>query len=355
MGAALSTSWGAMPPIQDFFPPTPAVYTGMVTTFQLFPVFTVIQWGTSWYPAGKTSMTSSIFNLPGRLAWCIMEIVGPLNLVYNLSHSSPSFFELPAPNQLAAVLYCTHYLNRAIISPFFSAPSMSPIHAFIMFSAMTFNWLNSSCISGWLSGHAMPVSGYQTDGASAMDPSSFSFLLVQILPFIGTILFSLGMAGNIYSETELFRLRRDSAEQASSKKSDTPTTTTVVSDSNGKDGNKFHKVYVIPPAEGVFRTILYPHYIFEWLEWVGFALVGTAVFPLPGTKRVAPPLQAAPWILPAAWTADVLGIPLPLPAVLFAINAVANMLPHARWGRKWYVEKFGEKGLPDVEPLFLIH
>ncbi|KAJ6103888.1 hypothetical protein N7486_004110 [Penicillium sp. IBT 16267x] len=341
MGASLSTIWGAMPPIQDFTPPTAVAYTGLLTAFQYFPVFSVIQWFLSWHPAGKTSMKSSIFNLPGRLAWCIMEITGPVVLIYSLSQASPSFFELPAPNQLVAALYCTHYLNRAIISPFFSAPSMSPIHVFIMLSAVAFNWLNASCIAGWLVGYAIPIPGFQTDGAPALDPASFGFTLVQILPFIGTILFSLGMAGNIYSETELFRLRRESAEQRSSKKSDT---TTVIADSNGKDGNKFHKVYVIPPVEGVFRTILYPHYVFEWLEWVGFALVGIAVFPLPGMS-VAPPLRAAPWVIPAAWSADLLGIPLPLPAVLFAINAVANMLPHARWGRRWYVEKFGEKGV----------
>ncbi|KAJ5759717.1 hypothetical protein N7520_006873 [Penicillium odoratum] len=341
MGAIISTSWGALSSIQDFLPPTPAAYTGVATVFQYFPIFSVVQWFLSWHPAGKTSMKSSIFNLPGRVAWCIMEIVGPLNLIYNLSQTSPSFFELPVPNQLVAALYCTHYLNRAVISPFFSAPSMSPIHVFIMFSAIGFNWLNSSCIAGWLSGYAIPIAGFRTDGSPALDPSSASFALVQILPFIGAIMFSLGMAGNIFSETELFRLRRESAEQRSTKKSDI---TTVVVDSSGSDGNKFHRVYVIPPVEGVFRTILYPHYVFEWLEWFGFMLVGTAVLPLSG-KSIAPPLQAAPWVFPAAWIVELLGIPLPLPAVLFVINAVANMLPHARWGRKWYVEKFGEKAV----------
>jgi 3-oxo-5-alpha-steroid 4-dehydrogenase 1 len=38
MGAALSTSWGAMPSIQDFSPPTPAAYTGLLAAFQYFPV-----------------------------------------------------------------------------------------------------------------------------------------------------------------------------------------------------------------------------------------------------------------------------------------------------------------------------
>lgn len=289
-------------------------------------------------------MKSSIFNLPGRVAWCAMEIIGPINLIYNLSQPSPSFSELPPQNQLAAALYCTHYLNRAIISPFYSAPSMSPIHLFIMASAMGFNWFNSAGLAGWLRGYSTPIPGFDTAGARALDPWNFSFPLVQILSFLGAVCFALGMAGNIYAENTLFRLRRESAEQSAYKKSDT--NTTAVMDSDKNTGNKFHKVYVIPPVEGIFSSILYPHYVFEWLEWVGFALVGTAIFPLAGKMQTtAPPLTPAPWILPAAWTSHILGIPLPLPAVVFVINAVTNMLPHARWGRKWYVEKFGEKGV----------
>jgi 3-oxo-5-alpha-steroid 4-dehydrogenase 1 len=169
--------------------------------------------------------------------------------------------------------------------------------------------------------------------------------LVQMLPAVGTALFVIGMAGNIYSETALFRFRREEAEKRAVKKSDDKTP--------AGGANKFHKVYVIPPVEGVFRSILYPHYVFEWLEWTGFALAGVAVFPLSLSTKVgnatgsavAPRLRLAPWIVPAAWVADRFGVPLPLPAVLFVINAIANMLPHARWGRKWYVEKFGDKGV----------
>ncbi|KAJ5570963.1 hypothetical protein N7535_004623 [Penicillium sp. DV-2018c] len=243
----------------------------------------VAQWVLSWHPAGKTS-SESIFNIPGRIAWCAMEIVGPINLIYSLATPaahSPTLSNLPTSNILVASLYCIHYLNRAIISPFFSAPSMSPIHPFIMTSAMLFNWFNSACLAGWLR-------GYTTDGEA------------------------------------------------------------------GNNGNKFHKVYVIPPARGVFRYILYPHYVFEWLEWTGFALAGTAVAPFSSFSGfassvssvvIAPPLRLAPWLIPVAWAAGKLDVPLPLPAVVFVVNAVTNMLPHARWGRKWYVEKFGEKAV----------
>jgi 3-oxo-5-alpha-steroid 4-dehydrogenase 1 len=290
-------------------------------------------------------MQNSIFNMPGRIGWFLMEIAGPLNMIYNLSVStSPSFSELPAANQLAAALYCIHYANRAVISPFFSAPSMSPMHLFVVSSAVLFNWFNSSCLVGWILGHDISIIGFATNGAETLQSSS-SPSWVAALPFLGTALFAVGMVGNIYSETSLFRMRRYEVEQRSTKRSDSATPAST----NG--GNKYSKVYVIPPTQGIFRSILYPHYAFEWLEWTGFAIAGLAVYPLSAFSKhssaaataVSPPIMLAPWLIPFASVTDRFGLPLPLPAIVFLINAVANMLPHARWGRKWYVDKFGEK------------
>ncbi|KAI2716788.1 hypothetical protein CBS147354_6783 [Penicillium roqueforti] len=340
MGATISTCLGALPPAVELFPPSPTVYTSVICCFQYFPLVTAIQWILSWHPAGKTS-SESIFNIPGRIAWSAMEIVGPINLIYSMvtpSPYAPSFTDLPVSNILIVTLYCTHYFNRAIISPFFSAPSMSPIHASIMVFAMVFNWFNSACLAGWLRGYTVPI--IPSFMVSSGSPRS---AVGDLLPTVGVILFAIGMAGNIYSETALFRLRREEAEKRAAKKAD---------DQPRAGGNMFHKVYVIPPSRGVFRYILYPHYVFEWLEWIGFALAGTAVVPfsaLPAsvsaTSAITPPLVLAPWLVPAAWAANKLAVPLPLPAVVFVVNAVTNMLPHARWGRKWYVEKFGENGV----------
>ncbi|OQD85287.1 hypothetical protein PENANT_c010G05605 [Penicillium antarcticum] len=280
-----------------------------------------------------------------------MEIVGPINLIYNLilpSPSSPSIGDLPWPNVLVAGLYCTHYFNRSIISPFFSAPSMSPIHPFVMTSAMAFNWFNSSCLAGWIRGYTIPT--LPSFSAGGYSPQSLP-AKVAFIPTVGVILFTIGMAGNIYSETALFRFRREETEKRLAKKSDDAKPGATAGEDGGSSRNKFHKVYVIPPTRGVFRFILYPHYAFEWLEWVGFALAGTAVLTLSTVSAgapsaaVAPPLRLAPWLIPAAWVADKLTLSLPLPAVIFVVNAVTNMLPHARWGRKWYIEKFGEKGV----------
>lgn len=290
-------------------------------------------------------MQTSIFNMPGRIGWFLMEIAGPLNMIYNLGISaSPSFSELPPANQLVAALYCIHYANRAIISPFFSAPSMSPMHLFVVCSAVLFNWFNSSCLVGWIRGQEISIPGFVTNGTETFHSSS-SCSWMATLPCLGTALFAVGMAGNIYSETSLFRMRRSEVEQRSTKKSDSDT----AASENG--GNKYNKVYVIPSTQGIFRSILYPHYVFEWLEWTGFAIAGLAVYPLSASTKlssvaaatVSPPFMLTPWLIPFASVTNRFGLPLPLPAIVFVINAVANMLPHARWGRKWYVEKFGEK------------
>ncbi|KAL2809946.1 ubiquitin elongating factor core-domain-containing protein [Aspergillus granulosus] len=335
------------------------VYVTLLNIWQWFPLFTIILWLTPWHPAGKSSV-KSYFNIPGRIGWFAMEIAGPINLVYIL-YNLPSKLNiqiLPLPNKLVASLYLIHYVNRAIISPFFAAPSMSPIHAFIVTCAVFFNWFNSSCLACWLVGYNVSTIPGMYPG-----PSSPSLITTPekifedslagkvgtslLLPALGLVLFITGMAGNIYAERTLFSLRRNEADR---KQSD--------AQPNGrgpitKSGNKYSKIYVIPPQRGLFTSILYPHYALEWLEWAGFTLAGLAVFPalsppslLPDvlTPSTSPPLRLAPWLVPAVWAAGKLRIPvLPLPAIVFVVNAVTNMLPHARWGRKWYVEKFGEE------------
>lgn len=300
-----------------------------------------------------------------------MEIAGPINLLYILYHlpAKLSIRTLPLPNKLVASLYLLHYVNRAIISPFVSAPSMSPIHAFVAIAAVFFNWFNSSCLAGWLVGYNVTtIPGYYplsqasiTTPEKALEESLASTAGTSLLlPVTGLVLFFGGMAGNIYAERTLFRLRREQADTKKSSK-DNETSDLADSDSAAKQKNKYHKVYVIPPAAGLFSSILYPHYVCEWIEWTGFALVGTTVFPaltppsiIPdvlststaGAMTAGPVLRLAPWLVPAVWLAGKLRVPvLPLPAIVFVVNAVANMLPHARWGRKWYVERFGEDGV----------
>ncbi|KAL4921256.1 hypothetical protein BDW62DRAFT_175299 [Aspergillus aurantiobrunneus] len=381
MGSTISSTLATLPPLEVFILPTPEAYVTLLNIFQYFPLFTVAQWLTSWHPAGKTSKNSPL-NLPGRLAWFAMEIVGPINLVYIL-YNLPARLNiqtLPVPNKLVASLYVLHYANRAVISPFFAAPSMSPIHFFIVASAMAFNWFNSTCLACWLVGYNIDtIPGYYPSSSASIttpetaleDSLARTAGTSLILPATGLVLFLLGMAGNIHAERTLFRLRREQADSKQSQKSKQDPATTTPScptsrapSGDNKNKNKYDKIYVIPPQTGLFTSILYPHYVAEWIEWTGFAVVGTTVFPalsppslglIPDVLSTStsttgaataggPVVHLAPWLVPAVWVAGKLRVPvLPLPAIVFVVNAVSNMLPHARWGRKWYVEKFGEE------------
>ncbi|GKZ21828.1 hypothetical protein AbraIFM66951_009413 [Aspergillus brasiliensis] len=361
MGSALSIL-NHLPPWEHLIHPTPETYTLFLNIFQYFPVVSVLQWLTSYHPAGKTSLKSSSLNLPGRWTWCIMEIVSPLTLLY-LLYTLPQIYPLstfsttiPTSNKFLAFLFTLHYTNRAIISPFLAAPSISPIHVFIASSAVAFNWFNGVCLAGWLAGYPLPVpaSSY-TSGGSTLGRT--------LLAPLGLTLFLGGMAGNISAERTLFKLRREEAHRKNQnlKKDDD----TKNGDKKKGEGNIYSKIYTIPPPTGLFTSILYPHYVAEWIEWLGFAILAAGIITTPSPAAAASSLgggaggdgsfHLAPWLVPAARISNWLGVPMPLPAVVFLVNAVSNMLPHARWGRRWYVEKFGEgrvNGRGAVVPFF---
>ena len=261
-----------------------------------------------------------------------MELIAPLNLIYVMSalvaKLNTDLTSLPLPNQIVAALYLIHYANRAVISPLFAAPSMSPIHALIAVSGLAFNWINSTCLAAWLVGYHVPVTGYRTDEFGGLGDGTRP-VISDYLPYIGFILFFVGMTGNIISERTFFRLRREEANKLHTQK-----------DHSKNPENKYSKIYVIPPTKGLFRFILYPHYVFEWLEWIGFILVGTAVYP--ASDAVGPEMRLVSWLHPAAALAERLRVPLPLPAVVFVVNVVTSMVPQARLGKRWYLGRFGK-------------
>ncbi|EER43619.1 conserved hypothetical protein [Histoplasma capsulatum H143] len=243
-------NWGnSLPPLQEFVPPaSPEAYIALLTIFQYFPLVTFIQLATPFYPQGKTSLPSSRLNFPGRYAWVCMESVGALNIMYTLYTGTSKFpqGQLPIWHKTVACLYVLHYLNRAVITPLFLAPSMSPIHLIIIFSAMGFNYLNSSCIAGWLLGYGTPILGStapQPQQTRLSRSSSFSakYFPAEYIPYIGLCLFLIGMYGNIKAEGTLFRLRR---EEVDNNKNNNKLTVAQ----NSK--NKYDKVYVLPPPTG---------------------------------------------------------------------------------------------------------
>jgi len=244
---------------------------------------------------GKTSIPHSPLNLPGRIAWLTMEIPGFLTLLYHL-YVLPSQLPLPpSPDgslpwqtQTLAFLFVFHYIYRAILFPFLQ-PSMSPVHLFIWLLGVTFQLVNGTVIGAWLAGYG-PM--YYNHSPAQTPISQFA---------LGLIVFYLGLASNYFHDDHLREIRRRVLRRqqlAAQKPDDSPDAPKSV-----------EKHYEIPQA-GLFKVVLYPHYLSEWIEWVGY------------------------WIA-AGWGC--------VPARCFVLNEVTAMLPRAVRGRQWYVERFGEE------------
>src|SRR2546423_7824797 len=117
---------------------------------------------------------------------------------------------LSAKNELLAALYVLHYVNRAVVSPLFLAPSMSPIHASISLIIAMFQFINSSCLACWLV-------------YSELTPSDISFPTLTSL--VGLAIFFIGIAGNTASGNEIFTPRRGAAKGQAEGESKTHITT----------------------------------------------------------------------------------------------------------------------------------
>jgi 3-oxo-5-alpha-steroid 4-dehydrogenase 1 len=175
---------------------------------------------------------------------------------------------------------------------------MSPIHIGVWALALSFQLCNALCLSSWLSAY-----GPTTPEAWALSSSLPQFIL-------GIGIFYLGLSSNFFHDEELREIRRREqkrqdrirAQQSSSS------TNNKSGAAGGSGGSGVEKHYQIPQA-GLFRYILYPHYLSEWIEWFGF------------------------WMA-AGWGCA--------PARAFLVNEVFSMLPRAVNGKKWYVDKFGE-------------
>ncbi|OBT84734.1 hypothetical protein VE02_06304 [Pseudogymnoascus sp. 03VT05] len=260
--------------LQDWLPPSPGNWTLIVNTFTYFPVITAVQWLTTYYPMGKTS-TASCLNIPGKLAWMLMEIPAPLLLVYTMAGLRATFPPPPRENLILAGIYVTHYIYRALLAPLLN-PSMSPIHPIVILGAWVFNTLNAVSLGGHLAG---------------LGPALTTRLT------IGLPIWALGFAGSIAHDEILRRGRRAASKPgALAKAADTHTV---------PDGHGGKKTYVLPSG-GLFRWVLSPHYLCEWIEWVGFYIATGGA----------------------------------LPARNFVAAEVSTMLPRAIATRKWYVERF---------------
>lgn len=179
-----------------------------------------------------------------------------------------------------------HYVYRALVSPLVLNPSMSPIHILVWVLALSFQLINATCIGGWLGGYGPTTQAEWTGGAMRLE--------------LGMMIFAIGLLGNMYHDDELREIRRAAARNQERKQK---------AQGEKGDGKGVDKIYMVP-ENGLFKVVLYPHYLCEWIEWGGFWMIGGLACG---------------------------------PARTFLINEVAAMLPRALQGKQWYVERFGKE------------
>ena len=178
---------------------------------------------------------------------------------------------------------------------------MSPIHPVLFLAALGFQLCNATCLGGWLAGYGPVTAAEWRDRRLAV--------------VTGAIVFAVGLLGNMYHDDQLREIRRAAAREMP-RREDRSDDENHDDDGADRDGEKrrkkrrsMAKVYAVPET-GLFRWVLYPHYLCEWIEWAGFWLIG-------------------------GWAC--------VPARCFLINEVASMLPRAVMGRRWYVQRFGRE------------
>ena len=191
----------------------------------------------------------------------------------------------PASNDLLTRVQTIHYLYRAIIAPLFLNPSMSPIHPLVWICALAFQIINGISIGGWLAGY----------GPTTMTDWAGRFAWIQI----GMMIWAAGLLGNMFHDDDLREIRRAAARQEKRRADEKGEHSTAA--------KSVDKVYMVP-QNGLFQLVLYPHFLCEWIEWLGFWMVG-------GLACV--------------------------PARTFLLNEMATMTPRALAGRRWYIQRFG--------------
>ncbi|KAJ2347333.1 hypothetical protein GGH91_001867 [Coemansia sp. RSA 2671] len=222
-------------------------------------------------PYGSQTKYKGVLALNGRLTWVLMELVSPAALLYSYL-AMDSFVPATRSKSHSSVstafcaLWLVHYANRALVYPLRQA-SRKPMHIGIGLVSCLFNALN-----GYLNGRWFSVFSSGLYGGDYLNEYTWQVVL-------GLCLFVLGMAGNIYHDNILMRLRR-------------PAT--------GKPNNRYSV-----PVGGLFSMVSCPHYFCEAVEWTGYAILTQS---------------------PAAWT--------------FALATLSNLLPRAYSIHKWYQREF---------------
>lgn len=103
----------------------------MDTTYGLiFKSFVVIGPAAYWFPApfGRFAGTS-IFSLSGKIAWIIQEFT----LIFSFLYHAREDYTGWQPSQYAlASMVIGHYINRSLIYPLYTMPTMSNSHLYAL-------------------------------------------------------------------------------------------------------------------------------------------------------------------------------------------------------------------------------
>jgi len=172
---------------------------------------------------------------------------------------------------------------------------MSPTVVLVWAWALLFQICNGLSIGCWLSGYGPTTSqDWHFRSLNLTSPGNFE---------LGILIWAIGLLGNIYHDDQLREIRRVALRKQKAKQEKQDEST-----GKGKQ-HGVEKVYMIP-ENGLFKWVLYPHYLCEWIEWSGF------------------------------WLAAGVGC---VPARTFLVNEITTMFARAVEGKAWYVKKFGKE------------
>jgi len=161
-----------------------------------------------------------------RLGWILMEAPVVVAMVLLWSFSNRASELAPA---IMASIFLLHYVQRSFIFPLLiKGKGKMPLSVIIM--GVVFNLINAYMLGGWIF-YLAPADAY---GPQWLTSPCF---------IIGTIVFLVGMAINIQSDSIVRHLR--------------------------KPGDTGHYI----PRGGMFRYVTSANYFGEFVEWCGYAIL----------------------------------------------------------------------------------
>ncbi|GLB38735.1 putative 3-oxo-5-alpha-steroid 4-dehydrogenase [Lyophyllum shimeji] len=283
-------------------------------------------------PFGRfTPSSDSIFLVDGIKSWIFMELVSPLCflLTFLASPLSPPSTPSPplnftSPQSLLALLYLTHYANRALISPL-RTPSRSKSHLIVPLSAVFFNTVNGALMGSYLS----------SPFARAFLGPSLPSPTARPSFYLGLLIWAAGFAGNIYHDEILLNIRRKAIKGKGKATSPPSSSSSSSSSAAGKTKGEHYAI----PTGALYAYVSYPNYLCEWIEWTGFALASSPVPSLSLSSLLS--LLSPQEIMTSLKTPPEAFAPSLTPPWIFLLAEVLLMLPRAVRGHRWYHDRFG--------------